>query len=341
MKLPRISAKQLIGRDVPALNPKYLRDKAGPAGMYLNILGKELGSAVEKRRPGHDSEASSPRQVLPSPSALPAIDHRIRLGSADNQKFCEVVGASATDHAHGGYLHAVTFPLSTELMTKKSFPLRLLGLIHLKNSVVHHRAVAVDSTVKIRVQVKGFGKHRRGTTVTILAEIWDESGELAFTDESVYLSKEAPASNNRKNGTSTSDISEGREQRPDPRDGFTLIGMWRLPSATGRSYAKASGDANPIHLSNATAKIFGMKSAIAHGMYCASRALTQATRDPAAPCSWSVEFGSPVFLPTKVGIWRDLDHGTRSEVVLRGIGQKNRKNFDFSWRGPAAHPDQD
>ena len=48
---------------------------------------------------------------------------------------------------------------------------------------------------------------------------------------------------------------------------------WRIPDDAGRRYAKVSGDVNPIHLSGLTAKAFGFKRAIAHGMWVKARVL--------------------------------------------------------------------
>lgn len=329
MKIPRIPIKDSRGRGAKGGFADAVRDKAGPAGMYVNILGKEATSLVGRRRTDRKGPSDA---AIPSPASLPPVERRIRIAATDDAAFRSVVAAREGECAHGGYLHAVTFPIAMELMSKKSFPLRLLGLIHLENSVTQHRPVTLDTTVKVRVRVKEFGSHRRGTTVRILAEIWDSSGELAYTDESLYLSKQA-SGGAEKSDRATASGTPARDHRPDPRVGLTLIGQWRLPSTTGRAYAKVSGDANPIHLSNASAKLFGMKGAIAHGMYCASRALSQVTSDPSAPCEWTVEFGAPVQLPSTVSIWRDLSaesSGTRT--LLRGVGPKKRKNFEFSWQ---------
>lgn len=329
MKIPRIPIKDSRGRGAKGGFADAVRDKAGPAGMYVNILGKEATSLVGRRRTDRKGPSDA---AIPSPASLSPVERRIRIAATDDAAFRSVVAAREGECAHGGYLHAVTFPIAMELMSKKSFPLRLLGLIHLENSVTQHRPVTLDTTVKVRVRVKEFGSHRRGTTVRILAEIWDSSGELAYTDESLYLSKQA-SGGAEKSDRATASGTPARDHRPDPRVGLTLIGQWRLPSTTGRAYAKVSGDANPIHLSNASAKLFGMKGAIAHGMYCASRALSQVTSDPSAPCEWTVEFGAPVQLPSTVSIWRDLSSessGTRT--LLRGVGPKKRKNFEFSWQ---------
>lgn len=42
---------------------------------------------------------------------------------------------------------------------------------------------------------------------------------------------------------------------------------WDFPIDTGRRYAALNGDVNPIHIFPITAKLFGHKSCIAHGMF--------------------------------------------------------------------------
>ena len=73
-----------------------------------------------------------------------------------------------------------------------------------------------------------------------------------------------------------------------------------LGADTGRRYGAVSGDVNPIHLSAVTAKAFGFPSAIAHGMYTASRAFTEARVDLSKPLRWDVTFDAPVTLPGSV-----------------------------------------
>ncbi len=49
---------------------------------------------------------------------------------------------------------------------------------------------------------------------------------------------------------------------------------WEIPSETSRKYALISGDLNPIHLYPITAKVFGMRSNIIHGMWNMSKAVS-------------------------------------------------------------------
>ncbi|RZI72899.1 MAG: acyl dehydratase, partial [Pseudomonas sp.] len=69
----------------------------------------------------------------------------------------------------------------------------------------------------------------------------------------------------------------------------------------GRQYAKVSGDYNPIHLSDSSAKLFGFPKAIAHGLWIKGRSLA-ALEDhlPASNVEISVAFQKPVRLPSGV-----------------------------------------
>jgi acyl dehydratase len=75
---------------------------------------------------------------------------------------------------------------------------------------------------------------------------------------------------------------------------------WRLSADVGRRYAAVSGDRNPIHLYAVTARAFGFKRQIAHGMWSAARCI--ATLENRLPESVTVDiaFNKPVPLPSTV-----------------------------------------
>lgn len=69
---------------------------------------------------------------------------------------------------------------------------------------------------------------------------------------------------------------------------------------TGWRYAAVSGDFNPIHLTATTAKWFGFKQAVAHGMWSLGRCLGAAARElPAAGIRIDTQFKLPVYLPSQ------------------------------------------
>ena len=65
-------------------------------------------------------------------------------------------------------------------------------------------------------------------------------------------------------------------------------------------YGSVSGDLNPIHMHPLSARLFGFKSAIAHGMWTKARCL--AALDARLPEAFTVEvtFKKPILLPGKV-----------------------------------------
>jgi acyl dehydratase len=63
-----------------------------------------------------------------------------------------------------------------------------------------------------------------------------------------------------------------------------------------------SGDRNPIHLHNLTAKAFGFPSAIAHGMWLKARTLATLEGRLADAFTVDVAFKLPVLLPSAVSV---------------------------------------
>ena len=82
-------------------------------------------------------------------------------------------------------------------------------------------------------------------------------------------------------------------------------------------YAGASGDFNPIHWNERTAKAVGLPDVIAHGMLTmalAGRFLAEWAGDPAAVTEFGVRFSSPVVVP-------DDDKGALVEIAGAVTGQ--------------------
>jgi acyl dehydratase len=67
-----------------------------------------------------------------------------------------------------------------------------------------------------------------------------------------------------------------------------------------RAYAEASGDRNPIHLDEATARSVGLPDVIAHGMLTmglAGTVVADWVGDPARVLSFGTKFTAPVVVP--------------------------------------------
>ncbi|WNF31262.1 MaoC/PaaZ C-terminal domain-containing protein [Streptomyces sp. C11-1] len=184
------------------------------------------------------------------------------------------------------YPHVLAFPLAMRLMTGRSFPLPVVGLVHTWIEIAPHRAVQPTESLELAVYADGLTPHRRGTEVTMVTEA-RVGGELAWESRSGYLSRHGKA-----------DTTASERSAPAVGD-LPAVAEWRLPGDLGRRYGAVSGDRNPIHLYPLTARLFGFPRAIAHGMWTVARCLAEA-ENPAGIRSVRAEFRAPVLLPATV-----------------------------------------
>jgi len=101
------------------------------------------------------------------------------------------------------------------------------------------------------------------------------------------------------------DDGDNKQKRDEPKPGapedLDRSVTWKLPADQGRQYAGVSGDYNPIHLFAPTAKLFGFKRQIVHGMWTIARVLGELDGDvPGPPMELECEFKKPIYLPSEV-----------------------------------------
>ncbi|MFI7496583.1 MaoC family dehydratase [Kocuria sp. M4R2S49] len=275
--------------DVPSLGGLYARAAAGAAG---GLLPRALADRLPGRPAGRRGGTGA------APGALPAVAHVVEgvvVDAAGHEAFCRTVGAPLREgpggtEAFSGHLHALAFPVAMSVLTRPDFPLPVLGMVHLANEVEHRGAAAVGEDLTVTAHAERLRPHRSGAQVDVVARLAREDGETVWTGRSTYLAKGV-----RVPGT-VGDAPREEFVPPAP------TGHWRLTAGTGRDYAAVSGDWNPIHLSGPTARALGMKRAIAHGMYSASRALAEVGVPSGVPFRWTVEFAAPVLLPGTVAV---------------------------------------
>lgn len=235
-----------------------------------------------------------------APDALPdteAYVEAVRCSREQLTAYQRLVGDTVREELPSVLLHGLGFPVALWLMSRKDFPLPLLGLVHLRNEVRQPRVVRPDETLAVSARAVGLTAHHAGTAVTIETRLFSE-GEIVWEGRSLYLAKGMRL--------------EGVEAPPAPeRAAFvppSTTARWRLDGSTGRRFAAVLGDYNPIHLSALSAKVLGLKAPIAHGMYLAGRALAQCAPHGTG-YAWSVDFATPVFLPGTVEVNRTSQPG--------------------------------
>ena len=176
------------------------------------------------------------------------------------------------------YPHVLGFPLQMKLMTGSGFPFPLPGLVHIANRITQSRPLKLDEQLEITVSARDLRPHPQGTQVDVVTSV---SG--VWEGVSTYLRRTG-------SGSSTSEELE----RP--------IGsaVWRVPADIGRRYGAVSGDRNPIHLYPMSARLFGFKRAIAHGMWTKARCLAALEGRLPEAVSVDVRFKKPLLIPGRV-----------------------------------------
>lgn len=230
-------------------------------------------------------------------TTLPADGGRLTLESValDNDRlddYQKVCGFRISDAVPSTFLHVLAFPLATEIMASRQFPLPLVGLVHVENRIEQLRQVFRGEQVTLDVHAANLRPHRVGRQVDLVTEV-RVGAEVVMRETSTYLRRE-PTSGG------------AAESRPaaSPSDATPVVPVaevqWRLPADTGRRYAGVSGDVNPIHLSNLSAKALGFPRAIAHGMFVAARTISALEYRLPASYLHEVSFKKPVLLPATV-----------------------------------------
>ena len=201
--------------------------------------------------------------------------------------YAEVCGFRLGSTLPPTYLHMLGFPLSVQLMTRPDFPFGLMGMVHVRNRITQHRPVAFDEAVDLRASVTNLRPHPKGQQMDNVVTATVE-GTVVWESVSTYLKRGSGAAETAEEGVDV-DVAA-----------LPMTALWRVPGDIGRRYGAVSGDRNPIHLTALTAKAFGFRSAIAHGMWTKARALAALEGQVPDRCTIDVAFKLPLTLPRTV-----------------------------------------
>ncbi len=233
-----------------------------------------------------------PDVELQLPGATPDRDHVAA--------YCQVCEFQLRNSLPATYPHMLAFPLQMAIMTGDRFPFPAIGLVHVENRIVQHRPIGVAETLDISVRPTPLEPHPKGKQFTFVSEA-RVGGELVWEDFSTYLRRGGGGDGAGKNGASSAVTSDDKPAAGGD-DGLAKTAVWSLPGGLGRQYGAASGDRNPIHMHDLTAKLLGFPRAIAHGMWTKARALAALDSLSLLPNAYevSVRFQKPILLPAKV-----------------------------------------
>ena len=237
--------------------------------------------------------ARSRRSTELRPSALRLSD--VAIDRARLQTYQRVCGYRTSDVLPPAFAHLLGFGLSMERMTRADFPFPLLGLVHIRNVISQSRPLTASELVDVTVWADGLADHRAGKQIELHTEVSAADG-VVWREVSTYLHRSKPSG-----GKPAGEAREQPVERDETgADVFAVPAQIEVPGDIGRAYAAVSGDRNPIHLSDLSARAFGFKKAIAHGMWLAARAAAHYEGRLPDGFTYDVSFRAPLFLPGKV-----------------------------------------
>lgn len=196
------------------------------------------------------------RPQRPLPSGLPELVTEYRLDTLpldDIARYRAAFGF-AGDHVPltWWYLPAQRAHLAT--MLDPRFPFRIAGLVHMANSLDEHNKVAPGRALVLRTVLRMLPPSSSGALRCVLETTGSAENGPVFSCSSTYLIQRG-----KRGGAKQVDASLDLSDAP--------LAQWTLDATAGRRYARLSGDWNPIHLTNWSARLMGMRAPVIHGMH--------------------------------------------------------------------------
>lgn len=240
---------------------------------------------------------------------LPNLQIRVEQFNLDRvhlQRYRDICGFTS-ERIPSTYLFVISFPLFIRLMLDKNFPLRAMGQVHLRNQIFVHRPIPIDSPLSICASVGSTDLTSRGLEWNIDTTV-EVEGQLVWSSQSTFLHRCKT------------------QIKPQPINKILPSGdrqNWSFSADMVRRYAWVSGDFNPIHLTDISAKLLGFKAAIAHGMYSKARCLAALdSMVPDADYRVDVSFGKPLFLPSAVQFFSQQSNSGHQFTLFNSTGSQ-------------------
>ncbi|WP_314913539.1 MaoC/PaaZ C-terminal domain-containing protein [Acinetobacter harbinensis] len=219
---------------------------------------------------------------------LPQVEYVVDSFKIDHQHlkaYNEVCSFKNNSYIPAIYLAVLSQSLQMHMMTKEAFPFAVLGLVHIRNQIKQVRKVGVNELLTLSCRFGELQPHDKGMQFDFITTA-KVGKEIVMQGTTTYLARQK----------STAKVAAKTAESAVPA--YEVQAEWDISENIGRRYALTSGDFNLIHLHALTAKAFGFKQAIAHGMWSKARALASMT----LPESYEADvwFKLPIYLPSKV-----------------------------------------
>lgn len=249
---------------------------------------------------------------------------RIAVPPARLNAYRELLGLPASDEIPPLYPQIAAMPLHLKLLSTPGLPGRTLGVVHLGQIATWHREPGRnEGAMDLAVSLRPGPEHIRGQIFYMTTDWLDGEGQTIWSGESLLLFRGVdgggePGENDR--------VPPSTPVRP--KDAVTE--NFRCPPGIGRSYARVSGDWNPIHLGSMSARLFGFSQPIVHGMWALAKGMVAVENhrtESLAGHQLEAWFTAPLFWPSETclhvtpeGDWFQIDRdGKRARPAVWGM----------------------
>ncbi len=247
------------------------------------------------------------RAFLPRPGlqkntlqAPEASATNVRIDAEKLGQYARICGFSTTNTTPQTlpptYPQVLAAPLHAALFASPAFAHSPLGLVHTHQQIHQIRPIHVTETLDLTARLLAARTTKRGTEFDIETTVHinksPNKGELVWQSTATMLVR-AKKSPSKKSKPSSRPVAE----EVTPHRSVIL----KAPEDLGRRYAATSGDYNPIHLYAATARPFGFRRPIIHGMWSLARSVAE-LHDDITPENLHIyaEFHRPIYLPSSI-----------------------------------------
>ena len=187
-----------------------------------------------------------------------------------------------------------------------------MGSVHLSNTIIQHRSIRLDETLALDCELADHENTDRGIEFAFRCRAY-ANNECVWEDYSLYLSRRAG-----KVG------KKAPKKHAEPRS-YSHQQPLQIVAMTARRYALASGDFNPIHLHNLSAKLLGFRKMVVHGMWSKAACIAKLTDHTKTATNCTVKWSSkprffcpptPCCITTATAMRRCLNCATPAAAAL-------------------------
>ncbi|MCH7342039.1 hypothetical protein LZ017_01390 [Pelomonas sp. CA6] len=182
------------------------------------------------------------------------------------------------------------------LMLSEDFPLPVLGLVHLSQRLQWlappDRRAALQLSTRATLLPPDAQDARQRPRLQMEVTLSQPAGPV-WQGSSLYLAR----------GQARPTQARPRPAAVPPDPALPPLAQWPVARNEGWRYARLSGDLNPIHLWDWSARLLGQRRAIIHGMHSLARALAEWQRlQGQPPREAEIDFLRPVPLGAQLAL---------------------------------------